>query len=187
MDESAELRTAEQLKALAALDALFDHHGLDYWLFGGWAVDFWVGVVTRPHDDVDLTVWRDDYPEIRRLLELAGWRYEPVDDEAIGAGFRSGTVLVELTFVVSDAGGQVFIPFDGEPGLWSTGPFGEQRCELDGVTCRIVPRAFLLAGKAEPRDDEPDAAKDRADFAALSSSTPRPPPDSRRVTDGDRH
>ena len=123
--------------------------------------------MTRPHDDVDLTVWRDDYPEIRRLLELAAWRYEPVDDEAIGAGFRSGTVLLELTLVVSDDHGQIFIPFPGEPGLWSTEPFGEERGELGGVTCRLVPRAFLLAGKAVLRD-APDAAKDRADFAALS-------------------
>ena len=101
-------------------------------------------------------------------FEGAGWRYEPVDDEAIGAGFRLGTVLLEFTFAVSDADGQIFIPFPDGPGLWSTESFGEQRRELGGVTCRIVPRAFLLAGKAEPREDEPDAAKDRADFAALS-------------------
>ena len=175
MDESAELGTAEQLTALAALDAVLDHHALDYWLFGGWAVDFWVGTVTRPHDDVDLAVWRDDYAEIRRLLELEGWRYEPVDDEAIGAGFRSGTVLLELTFVVADAGGQIFIPFPGEPGLWSPEPFGEERRELGGVTCRIVPRPFLLAGKAVPREDEPDAVKDRADYVALSAATGHQP------------
>ena len=175
MEESAEVRTAEQLTVLASVDALFEHHDLDYWLFGGWAVDFWVGAVTRPHDDVDLAVWRDGYPEIRQLLERAGWRYEPVDDEAIGAGFRSGTVLLEFTFVVSDADGQIFIPFSGGPGLWSTEPFGDQRCALGGVTCRIVPRAFLLAGKAEPREDEPDAAKDRADFAVLSAATGHQP------------
>jgi len=175
MEESAERGTAEQLTALAALDALLDHHSLDYWVFGGWAVDFWVGTVTRPHEDVDLAVWRDDYPEIRRLLELAGWRYEPVDDEAIGAGFRSGTVLLELTFVVADTGGQIFIPFPGEPGLWSTEPFGEHRRELGGVRCRVVPLPFLSDGKAVPRDDEADAAKDRADFAALSGVTARLP------------
>lgn len=171
MDEPDRARTAEQLAALTALDELLEHHGLDFWLFGGWAVDFWVGTVTRAHDDVDLAVWRDDYREIRRLLELEGWRYEPVDDEAIGAGFRLGTVLLELTFVVSDADGQIFIPFADEPGLWSTESFGAQRRELDGVTCRIVPRAFLLAGKTVPREDEPDAAKDRADFAVLSRSS----------------
>ena len=170
MDDPERTRTAEQLAALAALDELLDHHALDYWLFGGWAVDFWVGRVTRAHDDVDLAVWRDDYREIGLLLEGAGWRYEPVDDEAIGAGFRLGTVLLEFTFVVSDADGQIFIPFPDGPGLWSTESFGEQRRELGGVTCRIVPRAFLLAGKAEPREDEPDAAKDRADFAVLSES-----------------
>jgi len=27
---------------------------IDYWRFGGWAVDFYVGFVTRPHDDLDV-------------------------------------------------------------------------------------------------------------------------------------
>ena len=95
----------EQLKGLATLGDIMDRHGLDYWLFGGWAVDFWLGTITRAHDDVDLAVWRSDYEVIRRVLALAGWRYAPVNDEAIGAGFRSGAVLAELTFVVSDDGG----------------------------------------------------------------------------------
>jgi hypothetical protein len=26
--------------------------GLEHWFFGGWAVDLWVGRLTRPHDDI---------------------------------------------------------------------------------------------------------------------------------------
>ena len=102
-NEAAADEAAAQLAALSALDGILERLGLDYWLFGGWAVDFWVGRITRTHDDIDLAVWRDDYPGIRQALEAAGWRYEPVEDAATGAGFRSVPVLVELTFVVSDS------------------------------------------------------------------------------------
>ena len=57
----------EQLKGLAALVDIMDRHGLDYWLFGGWAVDFWLGTVARAHEDVDLAVWRSDYEVIERV------------------------------------------------------------------------------------------------------------------------
>jgi hypothetical protein len=38
---------AVQLETIGWLHALFTEHGVDYWLFGGWAVDFHVGRVTR--------------------------------------------------------------------------------------------------------------------------------------------
>ena len=65
-------------------------------------------------------------PEIRRLLEQSGWRYEPVDDEAIVAGFRSGTVLLELTFAVSDAAGGSSSRFPSSPGCGRRIRFGER-------------------------------------------------------------
>ena len=49
-----------QLAALAAVDALLERTGVAYWLFGGWAVDFWVGSVSRDHDDIDVAAWQSD-------------------------------------------------------------------------------------------------------------------------------
>ena len=43
----------------SASDAL-DGAGLEHWFFGGWAVDLWVGRLTRPHEDIDVLVWRRD-------------------------------------------------------------------------------------------------------------------------------
>ena len=45
-----------QLLSIAAIGDALESAGLDYWLFGGWAVDFHVGRVTRPHGDIDLAV-----------------------------------------------------------------------------------------------------------------------------------
>ena len=42
--------------AAGALDA----SELEHWFVGGCAVDLWVGRLTRPHDDNDVLVWRED-------------------------------------------------------------------------------------------------------------------------------
>ena len=41
--------------------------------------------------------------------------------------------------------------------------------ELLGVRARVLPLSPLKAGKSSPRDDPEDAAKDRADYEALSA------------------
>jgi hypothetical protein len=161
----------EQLQAIERLDRTLGEHRLDYWLFGGWAVDFWVGAVTREHDDIDVAAWRDDYEPIRAALTAAGWRHTPAADEAVGTRYRWGAALVEFTFVAVDEAGRIVIPFADAPVVWSHDPFGERRRKLDGVTARTIPLGLLTAGKATPRDDVEEAAKDRADFDALSRVT----------------
>ena len=44
----------DQLEALDRLHRLFEAEHLEYWLFGGWAVDFHAGAVTRPHGDLNV-------------------------------------------------------------------------------------------------------------------------------------
>jgi hypothetical protein len=48
--------------------------GVDHWLFGGWAVDFAVGDMTRQHRDVDFVVWEVDLPRITELLRFLRYR-----------------------------------------------------------------------------------------------------------------
>ena len=67
----------DQLTALAELDRLLTEHRLPYWLFGGWAVDFHVGRVTREHADIDVAVWIDDRIRLAELLSDAGWTHQP--------------------------------------------------------------------------------------------------------------
>jgi len=158
----------EQLDAIASVARLFRERGVDHWLFGGWAVDFWVGCMTREHGDVDLAVRLRDRPLIDEVLLADGWQPAPVDDEAIGAGYRRDDVLLELTFVESDDQGRVLLPFADGPAVWSTIPFGDVTRELLGVRCRTVPLEVLRAAKSTPREDDDDAVKDVADREALS-------------------
>ena len=71
-----------QLDAIASLAHMFRERRIDAWLFGGWAVDFWVGRVSRAHDDVDLAVLLGDRAAIHDLILGAGWLPAPVDDAA---------------------------------------------------------------------------------------------------------
>jgi Aminoglycoside-2''-adenylyltransferase len=158
----------EQLAALTHIGELLDEAGLDYWLFGGWAVDFHLGAVTREHSDIDVAVWLRDVEAIASLLETHAWRHNPYPDEDGGTGYERDGVRVELTYLVSDDAGRVFIPLRERNALWSErAPENEVR-ELHGVRARVIPLGLLRAGKSSPREDQDDAAKDRADFEALS-------------------
>jgi len=159
-------RAQEQLAALGEVERMLEAARMESWLFGGWAVDFHAGAVTRDHGDVDLAVWLDDVPRIGDLLDAAGWRHAPEDDENGGTGYERGLVRLELTFIARDEGG-VYTPLrDGRAG-WSEEALGDDVRELDGVRCRIVGLAALTRSKSAARDDPDDGPKDRADAAVL--------------------
>jgi Aminoglycoside-2''-adenylyltransferase len=164
MDELA----AKQLAALARVGDVFERAGIAYWLFGGWAVDFYAGSVTRAHDDLDIAVWLDDLPRIGELLEADGWRHAPSTDDDGGTGYEQEAVRLELTYLVRDGDGSIFTPLRNGRAPWSEEALGDDARELLGVRSRVVGLAALTRGKANARDDPEEAAKDRADFGVLS-------------------
>ncbi len=163
-------RTAasRQLAALRDVDRLLAATRLEYWLFGGWAVDFYVGRITRPHSDVDIAVWLDDVPRIIDLLTDHGWRHAPYPDEDGGTGYERDDIRLELTYLMRRDDGHVVIPLREREATWPKGAFGSDCRELEGVRARLVSLDALASGKSAPRDDQDDALKDRADFELLS-------------------
>lgn len=160
--------TSSQLAALASVDALLSRAAIPYWLFGGWAVDFYAGVVTRVHDDVDIAVWHEDLPRLAALLEEDGWTHAPEPDEDGGTGYERAGVRLELTFLAPRDDGRVVTRLRHAEAAWPEGAFGDDTRELDGVTAHVIGLSALAEGKASPRDDPADAAKDRADSETLS-------------------
>lgn len=159
---------SQQLSALARVSDLFRETGIDYWLFGGWAVDFYAGSVTRAHDDLDIAVWLEDLPRIAERLQDDGWRHAPFDDEDGGTGYERGAVRLELTYLVRDGDAPIFTPLCHGRATWSPDALANDVGELRGVRSRLVGLAALTRGKSSPRDDPEEAAKDRADFRQLS-------------------
>jgi len=159
----------EQLAALAELDRLLESHGIAYWLFGGWAVDFHVGRVTRQHQDLDLAVWSADRDRVSDLLASRSWQQLP---DASGDGYTCyarGAVRLDVTFLATDDRGRVYTPLDHGRGEWPEETFGEDVLDLHGISARVISREALIADKSAVRDDAMVAAKDRADIASLDN------------------
>jgi hypothetical protein len=159
---------SRQLSALARASQLLEEAGIAYWLFGGWAVDFYAGSVTRAHDDLDAAVWLEDLPRIAALLEADGWHHAPEPGEDGGTGYEQGAVRLELTFLVRDDDGRIYTPLRHGRAAWSQEALADDVRELDGVSAKLIALAPLMRGKSSPRDDPEEAAKDRADFRELS-------------------
>jgi Aminoglycoside-2''-adenylyltransferase len=149
----------EQLEALDRVARALDEIGAEHWLFGGWAVDLYVGAVTRDHDDVDLAVWLDDFPRIAARLSGDGWAHEPSPDDDGGTAFVRDGIRLELTYLVRDDDGKVYTPLrEGRAG-WSREALGADVRELHGVRVRVVGLMPLSRSKASTRDNPAEAAK----------------------------
>ena len=162
------MSAAEQLAALARLHRLLARQEIDYWLFGGWAVDFHAGSVTRSHDDLDLAVWLEDHDRIAAMLAEDGWTHTPVEDEDGYTSYERNAVRLELAFLARDEGGRVYTPLREGQAAWPEDAFENDLVELRGVHARIISLHALKADKSEAHDDPRVSAKDRADLAVLA-------------------
>jgi hypothetical protein len=159
----------DQLAALDALHRRFDADGVEYWVFGGWAVDLYAGAVSRPHSDLDLAIWLRDLPRVAALLHEDGWLHAPDGAEDGSTAFTRGDVRVELAFLEQDAEREPYTPLsDGSRAAWAAGAFGDDVRTLYGVCARVLGLAALRAEKAGVRDDPTAAAKDAQDLATLA-------------------
>lgn len=161
----------EQLAALARVHGLLVQNGIEYWLFGGWAVDFHAGSVTRQHDDIDIAVWLTDHRRITALLEADGWKHAPEDEEDGYTGYEQGAVRLELAFLARGEDGRAYTPLREGRAAWPDNAFGNDVAELGGVCARIISLRALKTDKSEAHDDSAVAAKDRADLATLSRAS----------------
>jgi hypothetical protein len=159
----------EQLAALGRLDRALERLGVDYWLFGGWAVDFHAGATTRRHADLDVAIWATDHPRLAEVLEVDGWTHTPDPQEDGSTLYQRGDVRLEVAFLARADDGQVYTPLREGRAAWAEGAFGDDVKKLRGVRARVIALPSLMAEKSAARDDASAAAKDRADLATLAA------------------
>ncbi len=157
------------LAALRSASGALDAADLEHWFFGGWAVDLWVGRLTRPHDDIDVLVWRHDEARVHEALGSAGWLHTPTREDLVGTNYARDGYELQLTFVVPGAEAGVVVPVPDQPIVLSIGPLTFSRRDLNEVSVRVLTLEMMLAIKGTPRPDEVGGGKDRADLAALRS------------------
>ena len=162
-----------QLAAIKRLDTMFERDRIDYWLFGGWAVDFHAGTVTREHADIDIAVWHADFDAVDALLAADGWARTPAPEDDGYTTYIRDRLRIDLAFLARDEHDTVYTPLDAGRGEWPVDSFAADVRELAGTRARVVSLASLVADKSEQREDLVTAAKDAADVAVLRSASGR--------------
>jgi hypothetical protein len=134
-----------QLRLIGEVVDALDEAGIEFWLRGGWALDFHLGDVTREHDDVDLVAWLADGRRIQALLEPLGYVDAPLpnDRPELGLRLRKDDEEVAFVFVECAADGSV-VTRGYEQWPWPAGMLEEPPRTLRGLTCRPLTAHALL-------------------------------------------
>ena len=159
--------SSKQLAALAELHQLLESHGVAYWLFGGWAVDFHAGVVTRKHEDIDIAVWSHDATRLATILDGQTWTHMPDENDDGYTCYERDGVRLEVAFLARDENGTVYTPLRSGRGEWPPETFGADVAQLLGVSAHVIRLQALIADKSFVRDDPVVTAKDRVDLESL--------------------
>jgi hypothetical protein len=157
-----------QLALIGELTTLLAQAGIAHWLFGGWAVDFHAGAVTRPHGDIDLIVWREDASAVRKALVPHGYVEAPPPSEESGlhTHFSKEGQQIDAIFVYQRPDGSIYWSDWRWPDGSFTGPSGRLG---EGVCPVVSARTLLQAKESYLREgpDECDARKCHLDAATL--------------------
>lgn len=159
-----------QLAIIEELTSLLKQVGIAHWLFGGWAVDFLVGAVTRPHEDIDLIIWREDAPAVREILASQGYAEAPPapEESALHTHFSKQNQLIDAIFIYRVADGGVY----WSDARWPDDSFTSLQGRLGEVVCPVSSARSLIDSKEAYLRDSPDQS-DREKYL-LDIATLRP-------------
>jgi hypothetical protein len=149
------------------LTTLLKQAGMAHWLFGGWAVDFLVGAITRPHEDIDLILWLEDAPAVREVLASQGYveAPPPPEESALHTHFSRQGQQMDVMFIRREEDGIYWSDW-----RWPEGSFTELDGQLGEVICRVVSTRTLLEAKEaylQENPDDTDREKCLLDIASL--------------------
>lgn len=156
MDE----KSKAQLEILGEIAAIFCALDRPFWLRGGWAIDFLLGSVTRPHEDLDLVA----FVECRDLLEqkLADAGYERYPISGRQTDFRKNGADIQVCYVTYTEDGQIIL--NGLPEwVWRKDALQTETFSLYGISaCVLNPRQLLeekevyreIGRMPRPKDEE---------------------------------
>jgi hypothetical protein len=132
-------RSARQVALIDEFARLADGAGVDCWLRGGWALDFLLGRVTRPHGDIDFFMWAEDADAFARVLARHGFEEAlgpPLDQQR---NFVKADEELHVGLLRREPSGDVVVaggPHAGAP--WPDRMLDDHVGRIGDVTCRIV-------------------------------------------------
>ncbi|GAB2565187.1 nucleotidyltransferase domain-containing protein [Gracilibacillus alcaliphilus] len=104
-------QTDSQLKMLAEISTISKTIGIDFWLRGGWAIDFLLGKITRQHDDIDLVTWIHNRKYLEAELIKAGYEQTFVKEEFSDrqSDFRKKDVEITCSYIIRSDDGNLMM------------------------------------------------------------------------------
>lgn len=165
------LNSEEQLASIVETLELAGGLGIRLWLRGGWAMDFFLGEVTRPHRDIDWFCLVDDVEPLKTAMLADGFTdvtkasaRQQLDLQR--GGIDHGFALLRLHDDVPVVAGG---PWAGEP--WPAGMLDDVHGCIGDVRAPIIaPEAQMEIKMMMPEWNPalPRRRKDRDDIAAIS-------------------
>jgi hypothetical protein len=167
-------RAALQLRVIAEVVGIAGEKGMQIWLRGGWAMDFYLGEITRDHGDIDWFAWAEDAHDLAGELLERGYEPLPGPPPEQQLDFVHKGVEVSFALLARDETGRVVVgggPWKGEP--WPEGMLDAPPGRLGQLQCAIVsPEAQIEIKQMMPVwvPGRPRRAKDAEDIAQLQAA-----------------
>jgi hypothetical protein len=167
-------RSARQLRLIGETVEISKALGVEVWLRGGWAMDFFIGEVTRDHVDIDWFAWAEDAPALTEGLLRSG--YAPLSGPPADQQLDFCKQGVESSFALlsKDRFGRVVVaggPWAGE--VWPEGMLDASVGCIGVLRCRIIsPRAQIEIKQMMPVwvPGRPRRRKDTEDITRLEAA-----------------
>jgi aminoglycoside-2''-adenylyltransferase len=163
-------RAQRQLRLIGEVVTMSDRLSVEIWLRGGWAMDFFLGDVTRDHQDVDWFAWAADAPAITEALKKDAYRFiaGPPPDQQLDVA-KDGEEL-SFAWLAGDRDGRVTVaggPWAGArwpDGMlsWPPGSIGSLRCPIISPIAQIEIKTMMpvwVPGRARRLKDTEDIAR----------------------------
>ncbi len=144
------------------------------WLRGGWAMDFFLGEITRDHEDIDWFAWADDAADLAGAALRHGYRTVQGSPPDLQLDFVKDGLESSFTLLDRDAADRVVVaggPWAGAP--WPEGMLDAGMGRMGELECAIVsPQAQIEIKRMTPVWDpsRPRRTKDAEDIARLEAA-----------------
>lgn len=167
-------RAQAQLNLIKDVVDLAADINVEVHLRGGWAMDFFLGRVTRDHLDIDFFGWGKDATVLVDELLRHGHQQVPGPPPGQQADFKRDGEELSFAWVSRDAEGVIRVaggPWEGEP--WPERMFDCPPGQIGNVICPIVsPLAQIEVKEMLPiwAPGLPVRPKDGADVALLKAA-----------------
>ena len=135
-----------QLAAISEMVDIARSLDSEIWLRGGWAMDFYLGRLTREHLDVDWYVWDSEMPVIANALVAQGWTDMAQYPAEQQRDLAKGPVEFGIAPLARAGDGRVVVG----GGTWRNAALPKDilanalECRLGGIRCAVISPAAQI-------------------------------------------